>query len=129
MRINPKILEQCVLFADIRPEDRAPMLGCLGAQILEVPKNHFVFREGDPATLVGIVLEGCVQMVREDYYGNRSILARIEPAGLFGESFACADVETLPISVAAVDHTEYLSPFPKLLMCVFIVVCSKLSLR
>ncbi|MBP3587645.1 MAG: Crp/Fnr family transcriptional regulator [Clostridia bacterium] len=84
------------------------MLGCLGAQILEVPKNHFVFREGDPATLVGIVLEGCVQMVREDYYGNRSILARIEPAGLFGESFACADVETLPISVAAVEDSRVL---------------------
>ena len=108
MRINPEILSRCVLFAGIRPEDRQSMLGCLGAKVLDVAKNRFVFREGDPANLVGIVLEGCVQMVREDYYGNRSILARIEPAGLFGESFACADVETLPISVVAVEDSSVL---------------------
>lgn len=108
MRINPKIMEDCELFSGIRPEDRQPMLGCLGAKILEVPKHRFVFREGDPANFVGIVLEGCVQMVREDYYGNRSIVARIEPAGLFGESFACADVETFPISVVAVEDSKVL---------------------
>jgi len=33
------------------------------------------------------------------------------------------------VDMLAAYHTEYLSPFPKLLMCVFIVVCSKLSLR
>ena len=82
------------------------MLGCLGAKVLAVAKHQFVFREGDPANLVGIVLEGCVQMIREDYYGNRSIVARIEPAGLFGESFACADVETFPISVVAVESVK-----------------------
>ena len=84
------------------------MLGCLGAKVLAVPKHQFVFREGDPANFVGIVLEGCVQMIREDYYGNRSIVARIEPAGLFGESFACADVETFPISVMAVEDSKVL---------------------
>lgn len=108
MRIDPEILGKCALFADIRPEDRQPMLACLGARVLEVRKNSFVFREGDPANLVGIVLEGCVQMVREDYYGNRSIVARIDPAGLFGESFACADVKILPISVVAAEDSRVL---------------------
>ena len=58
--------------------------------------------------MVGIVLEGCVQMVREDYYGNRSILARMGPAELFGEGFACADVKTFPISVVAVEDSQVL---------------------
>lgn len=108
MRINPDILDGCVLFAGIAPEDRGPMLGCLGARMLEVGKNQVIFQEGDPANWVGIVLEGCVQMVREDYYGNRSILARIGPLGLFGESFACADVQTLPVSVVAVEDSTVL---------------------
>ena len=108
MRINPKILERCVLFDGILPEERAPMLGCLGSKVVSVVKNQFVFREGDPANLVGIVLEGCVQMVREDYYGNRSILARMGPAELFGEGFACADVKTFPISVVAVEDSQVL---------------------
>jgi len=108
LRIDTDILAKCVLFDGIRPEDRAPMLGCLGARVLEVAKNQFVFREGDPANLVGIVLEGSVQMMREDYYGNRSIVARIEPTGMFGESFACADVRTFPISVVAVEDSKVL---------------------
>lgn len=108
MRINPEILEDCALFARIAPEDRRAMLGCLGARTVTVAKNQFVFREGDPANFVGIVLTGCVQMVRDDYYGNRSILARIEPMGMFGESFACADVVSLPIGIAAVEDSTVL---------------------
>ena len=108
MRINPEVMDRCALFDGIRSEDRVPMLSCLGAKVLSVGKNGYVFREGDPASFVGIVLEGCVQMVREDYYGNRSILARIGPAGLFGESFACGDVEAFPISVAAVEDSQVL---------------------
>lgn len=106
--MNPAVLNQCALFDGIRPEEREPMLGCLGARVVDAPKNSYLFREGDPAVQVGIVLEGCVQMVREDYYGNRSILARIEPAGLFGESFACADVEVFPVSAEAVEDSRVL---------------------
>ena len=109
MRINPEILEKCVLFSGIRPEDRGPMLGCLGARAVTAGKGQYLFREGDPADSIGIVLEGCVQIEREDYYGNRSILARIGQAGLFGESYACADVTAFPISaVAAEDCTALL---------------------
>ena len=108
MEFDPDILGSCALFEGIRPEDRRPMLGCLGARALDVPKNSFVFREGDPANLVGIVLKGSVQMVREDYYGNRSILARMEAPGMFGESFACADVKRFPVSVVAVEDSQVL---------------------
>ena len=108
MRNNPDILDRCALFDGIRPEDRQPMLGCLGARVVEAEKNGFIFREGDPANLVGIVLDGCVQMEREDYYGNRSSLARVGAAGMFGESFACADVETFPISAVAVENSRVL---------------------
>jgi len=38
-------------------------------------------------------LSGEVQIVQEDYYGNRSILARIGVGNLFAESFACAQIE------------------------------------
>ena len=103
-----EILSSCELFDGIRPEERVPMLACLGGREIAVRKNGYVFREGEPAERVGIVLSGSVQMVREDYYGNRSIVARIEAPGLFGESFACADVKTLPISIMAVEDCRVL---------------------
>lgn len=108
MKIDNNILEQCALFEGIRPEDRIPMLKCLGAKTLTAEKNQFIFQEGAPANLLGIVLSGSVQVMREDYYGNRSILTRIGPSGLFGESFACADVPFFPISVSAVEDSTVL---------------------
>ena len=72
-------------------------------KVLEIKKNQFVFQEGDPADKIGIVLEGSVQLVREDYYGNRSIVARIEPSGIIGESFAFSNNATFPVSVVAAE--------------------------
>ena len=54
--------------------------------------------EGDPAGFVGLVLEGAVQIVRDDYYGSRSILGHAGPGDLFAEAYACADVSVMPVS-------------------------------
>lgn len=100
------VLAKCPLFDQIRPEELAPMLTCLGARVSKYQKNQIMFEEGSPAKYVGIVLSGAAQIVREDYYGNRSIVARIEPTELFGESFACAGVTALPIRVVAAEDSE-----------------------
>ena len=100
------VLEQCSLFSGIRPEDLPGMLACLGAKVSAVKKHQVIFQEGDPAVYVGIVLSGAAQIVREDYYGNRSIVARVGPAELFGESFACARVQALPVSVVAAEDGQ-----------------------
>ena len=77
------------------------MLSCLGGRILKIAKGSPVFLEGDPAKYVGVVLSGSVQVVRDDFYGHRSVLTAVAPGGLFGEAFACAGLETLPVSVIA----------------------------
>ena len=102
------VFEKCPLFDNIRQEDLSAMLACLGARVTVFQKNQAIFQEGEPAKYVGIVLSGAAQIVREDYYGNRSIVARIEPAELFGESFACAGVQALPVSVVAVADSQIL---------------------
>lgn len=104
---NP-ILEKCPLFEGIRMEDLSAMLGCIGGRSLTVSKGQTVCTEGDPATNVGMVLTGAVRMERTDYYGNRSIVAHIGPAGLFGETYACAGVTSLPVSVVADEDSTVL---------------------
>ena len=89
------ILRECPLFDRIEDESLKEMLGCLNAKERSYKKGDAVFAEGDKAKYLGIVLEGSVQLVRVDYYGNRSILANIEPPQLFGEAFACAGLKSL----------------------------------
>lgn len=95
------IMEKCPLFDGILMEDLGSMLGCIGGKQINAAKGEYIFYEGEPAVYVGMVLSGAVRMEREDYYGNRSIVAHIGPAELFGETYACADVAALPISIVA----------------------------
>ena len=102
------VLAHCALFDGIRLEDLSAMLGCIGGKKVIVSKGQPVLREGDPATHVGMVLSGAVRLEREDYYGNRSIVAHIGPAELFGETYACAGIQSLPISVVADENSSVL---------------------
>ena len=102
------ILSQCPLFAGITREELKSMLSCLDGKTAHITKGSPVFLEGDRAEFVGVVLSGTVQIVRDDYDGNRSVLTVVSPGGLFGEAFACAGVETLPVSVIALENASVL---------------------
>lgn len=93
------ILGACPLFAGIETSELSALLDCLEAKTVRAEKNGVILLEGDSAQYIGVVLTGGVQVVREDYYGNRSILARLAPGELFAESFACAGVPAMPVSV------------------------------
>lgn len=93
------ILQQCPLFDGIAAQDLGAMLGCLSARKMAMKKGQTLLHEGDSAESIGIVLEGAVQILREDYFGNRSIMGHIGPRQLFGESYAFAGTKTLPVSV------------------------------
>ena len=67
-----------------------------------------MFSSGESIEKFGIVLSGQVQVVQDDYYGNRSILGKIDIGNLFGESFACAEIKTLPVSVITTTESELL---------------------
>lgn len=103
-----ELLRRCPLFAEIASEDLLPLLGCLGASVGVYTKHEPIFSAGDAAISLGIVLSGAVQITRIDYSGNRSIMAQVEPAQLFGESFACAEAEAIPVDVVAAADSEIL---------------------
>ncbi len=102
------VLRQCPLFEDIREEELGALLGCLGGRTARYEKEQFILREGEEARYLGIVLSGTAQVTRTDYYGNRSLLTNIGPMEIFGEAFACAGMETMPVDVAATEPTEVL---------------------
>jgi len=98
---NFDVLAACPLFEGVSRQDMEAMLQCLQARAIDVPKGGAVFRADGPAEYVGILISGGVQVLRDDFDGNRAIQAAIQPGELFGETFACAGVGRLPVSVEA----------------------------
>lgn len=103
-RLWKHIMKFCpgVRFLRAFPGRKCPeILGCLDKRVVEIPKGDPVFLEGEPARFVGVVLSGGVQIVRDDYYGRRSVLTVVSPGELFAEAFVCAGVDALPVSAFA----------------------------
>jgi len=93
-------------------DDLAAMLKCLGAETRQVEKNEIVLLAGNKPQHVGVVLSGLLHIVREDYDGNRSLVAAVEPGEIFAESLCCAGVDESPVTViAAAEATVLLLRF------------------
>ena len=101
-----EILKECPLFFNIEENDIYKMLPCLGAEVVHFDKRDTVFAEGSEAKNIGVLLSGGAESVRYDYYGNKSIINKIEPPEVFGEAFACAEAKSLPVSIVAIDTSD-----------------------
>ncbi|MDR1491027.1 MAG: Crp/Fnr family transcriptional regulator, partial [Desulfovibrio sp.] len=108
MKIS-ETLKQCPLFFGIDVFQLVALLDCLKAVTRKYRKDEFIFVAGDKATVVGVVLSGGVRILQEDFWGNRTILAHIDPGGLFGEAFSCSSKTVLPVSVAASESSEIMT--------------------
>ena len=108
MREYFPVIKKSALFQGISEDDLDGMLTCLGARTASYSKNQTIFWEGEPASLIGVVLSGKVQIAKDDFFGNRNIISMMEPSQLFGEAFACAGIEKLPVTATAVTDSEIL---------------------
>jgi len=79
------------LFDGVNPGDRKTMLGCIGYHIGTFRKGDIVAFEEENIKHIGILLSGSVDMVKEDLWGNKTMLVRMRKDDLFGETFACGE--------------------------------------
>ena len=84
-----KQLLEYPLFDGIKEEELGPMLGCLGGHIKTFKKGEYIFLEQEVVNHIGLIISGSIDMVKEDVWGNKTIMVRIKERDLFGESFAC----------------------------------------
>jgi CRP-like cAMP-binding protein len=85
---NWDVLSKCEIFKNITTTEMRPLFNCLNFYIKEYSKNDFIFNDNITINNIGIVLKGQVQMLKEDCFGNKSILTVITEKELFGETFA-----------------------------------------
>lgn len=95
------ILKRSFLFSDIDDDKLLAMLHCLSVYLSHYKQGEFLFHSGDEITKIGLVLEGSIQLEREDLNGNRTILDKVVPGQSFGEALVCAGIKHLPTAIVA----------------------------
>lgn len=113
------------LFRGIDSEERKIMLGCIGYHIGSFRKGEIVAFEAENIRHIGIVLSGAVDMVKEDLWGNKTMLVRMSADEIFGETFACGeDQQSVVTFVVSEDSRILFLPFDRVMhsctnACVF----------
>ncbi|MHC1786548.1 MAG: Crp/Fnr family transcriptional regulator [Christensenellales bacterium] len=101
-------LTDYALFAGMAASEMPQLLHCLGARRLYWQKDAWILRAGDQPGALGLILKGSASVLREDYWGNRTLIQKLAAGDVFAESFALAGAPGLPVSVLATDATEVL---------------------
>lgn len=104
------------LFATFTKEEMASMLDCMEGKVKKYQKNEIIILSSEHVQYVGVILEGCIHMVKENHMGDRALLTIIEKGELFGESFACGDyISSYTTFMAAENTTVFFLPFQKIM--------------
>ena len=102
-----KNLTKIALMQGLNEQEISLILNCLQAKIKKYEKGETIFQEGEKIEEIGIIFSGTVTVQRNDYWGNRSIVALLGEMDVFGETFACLN-QASDVQVIAEEASEIL---------------------
>ena len=103
-----KILENSRLFAGIRVDEIQPMLSCLQAVERKYPRGAYIFHTGEEVRALALLVRGTAHIQKEDFWGNRSLLASLAAGDIFAEAYATPGSGAMRSDVVAVESCTVL---------------------
>ena len=106
--MNVHILSATPLFQGIKDREIESVLKCLSAEEKSFQKDAYIYRAGDITGRLGVVMEGSVNIIKDDVWGNRKIIENISQGQIFAETYACLKGEALMVDVQASEPAKVL---------------------
>lgn len=82
------MLKNSVLFSGVSEEEALSMMNCLSARKKTYKEGETVLQNGEVTDSMGLLLSGSIYIIRDDFWGNRNILSKVQPGQVFGEVYA-----------------------------------------
>ena len=101
MKPYVEILSRSLLFSGVSQNELICMLKCLGVIYKNYTKGEYILKAGDKIDSVGIIVSGSAEIIKEDVFGRRTIMAHLKETDYFGEVMVCAGIKTSISSVMA----------------------------
>ena len=108
MEVSTALLLRTPLFRGIPQEALPALLEGLGARKRRCGRGEVVLRRGERADRLGLVLSGTLHIVKEDFWGSRTIVGLARSGEVFAEAYACLGGEPLEVAVLAAADAEVL---------------------
>ena len=91
-------MKEISIFKGIDEQNVKSMLKCFYARTILYKKDTTVISNLANTNIIGIIVDGNANLIRNDYDGNRVILEKLDKGSIFGEVFIYSKVKTLIIS-------------------------------
>lgn len=91
MQEYSNVINKLPLFAGLKAENIADILDKSKARRQRLRQGENIISLGSRVTSIGVLLSGSARVVKDDFWGNSTILAHLESGDIFGEAFACSD--------------------------------------
>ena len=101
------VLKNSKLFHGTEESDIYSILNCFQAKVLHYKKGEYIIRHGDVINNIMILLDGCLCIQRDDYWGNRSIVNIVNIGEMFGEAYTAHDLSLIHIYNGSRENEAY----------------------
>ena len=100
-----KILKKSQLFSGVAEDEIEAMLDCLSAELRTYQKGNYVLHQGEYLHHITVLVAGSLLIQKDDFWGNRSIVNKINVGEMFGEAYVAPGSEALLNDVIATEDS------------------------
>lgn len=108
MKKFPVEMKNSPFFEGIEETEEEKVLKGLDAHEMTYDKENYILHCGEQVKEMGLLVSGGLLIVQEDFWGNRNLVAKIEPGDVFAETFACMQRRNINVSVIAEEAANVL---------------------
>lgn len=103
-----KLLNEMKLFESMTHTQIDDILQAFRTSLAAYEKGEYIIRAHDAANYICILVEGTANIIKEQIWGDISLISELEAGDMFAESFAIASTTHIPISVIATGKCKVL---------------------
>ena len=85
-----EVIKKLQLFCELTDDEYRTILEKCGGSGQKVKSGENIISIGGKVKAIGVLLEGNAKVVKDDFWGNSTILAHLGIGDIFGEAFACS---------------------------------------
>lgn len=94
------------IFDGISEKELKDLFNCISPLKRSYLAGELIYDTQDKINYVGYIEEGSIQLLKDDYEGNKLIVANLNSGETFGEAFIFSDMEQSRLCVLAKENTR-----------------------